>query len=55
MAIGHPKPATKGDLAEFFTKLDTKIDKKVDVLRNDMTKWKDEILTSNDKVVKKLD
>lgn len=60
------QPATKADingLREDFSKeigrldsnivkLDIKIDKKVDELRDDMTQWKDDILTSNDKLAK---
>ena|SRR3989338_3168080 len=42
-------------LSTEIAKLDVKIDEKVDELRGGMTNWKDEILTSNDKVIKKLD
>ncbi len=45
----------RGDFAKEITRLDIKIDKKVDGLQDNMTKWKDEILTSNDKLSKKLD
>ena len=45
----------RGDFSNEITRLDVKIDKKVDGLRDDITKWKDEILTSNDKLSKKLD
>ncbi len=36
-------------------KIDQKFDEKFEMIRADLAIWKDEILTSNDKVVKKLD
>lgn len=40
---------------EIDFKIDQKFDEKLDGLRDDLAIWKDEILTSNDKVIKKLD
>ncbi len=40
---------------EIDFKIDQKFDEKFELIRNDLAIWKDEILTSNDKVIKKLD
>lgn len=40
---------------EIDFKIDQKFDEKLGGLRDDLVIWKDEILTSNDKVIKKLD
>jgi len=56
------QPATKGDVEALrkdvttdLSVLDDRVDRKFNALENNMTKWKDEILTSEDKVIKKLD
>ncbi len=56
------KQATRKDLTDLeenlrgdFVKEITRLDKRFDDLEDGIVKWKDEILTSNDKLSKKLD
>lgn len=56
---GYLRGEFKREFAKFGREMDFKIDQKFDEklggLRDELAVWKDEILTSNDKVIKKLD
>lgn len=56
---GYLRGEFKREFAKFGRemdfKIDQKFDQKLDGLRDELAIWKDEILSSNDRVVKKLD
>lgn len=52
---GFLRAELRGEINSLEFRMDSKIDTKIGDLRNDLVSWKDEILTQNDKLIKKLD